>query len=267
MLYAIIDILRRARYNRPKGDDASVLLLSGNTTVGPSWRVEEKTPPGYMRVYHILDGDVAYDDETGRRRLKPERLYIFPSAAPYRITHNPADPLTCMFLHLDMLPFLTTRLIELPVEEGGFLGGLLALLSKAIDRADPLILSALSDVFELYCRQNRVVESPALPICELLLDIDRNIGGRITVAGLSARMGYSPEHFIRLFKAAIGVTPYQYVTGRRLKQAIRLLEGDLPVSRIAEAAGYRDLKTFCRAFKNKYGVTPSHYRKIRAPLP
>ena len=41
----------------------------------------------------------------------------------------------------------------------------------------------------------------------------------------------------------------------------------LTISRVAEMTGYRDLKTFSRAFREKFGVTPTQFKKVYTPLP
>ncbi|MFB2118735.1 helix-turn-helix domain-containing protein [Parapedobacter sp. 2B3] len=44
----------------------------------------------------------------------------------------------------------------------------------------------------------------------------------------------------------------------------RLLESDMPISRIADLAGYSSLSSFSTAFKRYWGSSP---KQIRNPLP
>jgi len=60
----------------------------------------------------------------------------------------------------------------------------------------------------------------------------------------------------------------QFLNSYRTEDASqRLLESRLPVSRIALDVGYSSLSVFNKAFKERFGVTPTEYRnRHRAPI-
>jgi AraC-like DNA-binding protein len=72
----------------------------------------------------------------------------------------------------------------------------------------------------------------------------------------------SEYHFFRCFRQAFGITPFQYLTERRMLFAQRLLEEDrcLSVSEIAVLCNYPDVFTFSKAFKRYFKLSPSQYR-------
>ncbi len=71
----------------------------------------------------------------------------------------------------------------------------------------------------------------------------------------------SPYHFARLFRATFGCAPYQYVQEQRLIRARNLLrQPGHKITAIALACGFNDSSQFSRAFKARFGVTPSGYR-------
>jgi AraC family transcriptional regulator len=77
-------------------------------------------------------------------------------------------------------------------------------------------------------------------------------------AGLAARIGFSVQHFGRLFRSLTGESPADYILKRRLTEvARRILVEPTPASRIAAEAGWSDYETFSRAFKRHFGVSPS----------
>ncbi|WP_160296868.1 helix-turn-helix domain-containing protein [Sphingomonas sp. ERG5] len=79
-----------------------------------------------------------------------------------------------------------------------------------------------------------------------------------TLAGLAAM---SPRTFFRKFRAATGHTPYDWILIERIRLAKAMLaEGDLPVERIAERAGFAAADTFRHHFRRVVGTTPSQFR-------
>ena len=74
--------------------------------------------------------------------------------------------------------------------------------------------------------------------------------------------GLSKFHLVRLFKAAYGATPMRYAEGLRLDRAAeRLRRGQGLVDDIAYAAGYDSPSAFGRAFRRRFGASPSAFRQ------
>jgi len=68
----------------------------------------------------------------------------------------------------------------------------------------------------------------------------------------------SEFHFFRSFKQVFGDSPYQYLLGKRLEYAsVLIAEKELLISEIAVECGFPDVFTFSKAFKRKYGCSPS----------
>ncbi|MCI0339401.1 MAG: AraC family transcriptional regulator, partial [Acidobacteria bacterium] len=72
----------------------------------------------------------------------------------------------------------------------------------------------------------------------------------------------SPNHFLRTFQQAFHQTPHQFLTGKRLERAQRLLlRTDLTVTDICLTVGFESLGSFSSLFRRKLGVSPDKYRK------
>ncbi len=85
--------------------------------------------------------------------------------------------------------------------------------------------------------------------------------GGITVEAVAKNAGFSIDYFNRIFLAHTGFTVTAYINYIRLKQAAFLLRTtDKSVLDIALEIGYDSHEGFTKAFKKKYGVTPSEYR-------
>lgn len=68
-------------------------------------------------------------------------------------------------------------------------------------------------------------------------------------------------HFIRLFRVAIGWTPYQYIQHRRMEKARLLLAtSHIPIAQIGRAVGFNDAPNFSRTFARQIGMRPTQYR-------
>ena len=83
----------------------------------------------------------------------------------------------------------------------------------------------------------------------------------LTLAEMASWVNLSPYHFARLFRATFGCAPYQYVQEQRLILARDQLRNSRDkITAIALSCGFNDSSQFSRAFKSRFGVSPSGYR-------
>ena len=84
----------------------------------------------------------------------------------------------------------------------------------------------------------------------------------VDLATLAAESGYSRAHFLRMFRAATGQSPHHYLLELRLAEAQALIaSGSRPLTDIAIACGFSSHAHLTTAFRSRYGVTPSAYRR------
>ena len=101
-------------------------------------------------------------------------------------------------------------------------------------------------------------------ILPLLVYIQTNLDGDLSLAALSRRARLSPAHLHRAFRSLVGETLKRYTERLRLEQgAFRLVIQDGSVLDIALDCGYRNHETFTRAFGRRFGLPPQEYR-VRA---
>ena len=97
---------------------------------------------------------------------------------------------------------------------------------------------------------------------EAALWIDANAHEPINLEGAAGEAGLSPFHFLRLFRAVLGVTPHQYLVRCRLRRAAGLLaDVARPITDIAYDVGFADLSNFVRTFHRAAGVSPRDFRR------
>jgi len=95
----------------------------------------------------------------------------------------------------------------------------------------------------------------------VLVHIQANLDADLSLTALSRKAGLSPFHFQRLFKAAVGETPKGYTLRLRLERAaFRLLVCETNLLGVAIDSGFQNHETFSRAFRRRFGRSPSEYR-------
>ena len=102
---------------------------------------------------------------------------------------------------------------------------------------------------------------------EILNSLNRH---ELSLAGLAARHGVTPRHVQMLFESD-GTTFSRFLLDQRLARAHHMLNSPLlaerTISTIAYEAGFGDLSHFNRAFRRRYGETPSDVRaRSRHPV-
>jgi len=84
----------------------------------------------------------------------------------------------------------------------------------------------------------------------------------ISLDKVAQKVNISPNYFSAMFSQEIGQTFVEYLTGKRITEAKRMLrQTELRSSEIAYAVGFRDSHYFSFVFKKVTGSTPSEYRK------
>jgi AraC family transcriptional regulator len=97
----------------------------------------------------------------------------------------------------------------------------------------------------------------------VLEHIDRQLDEHLELDTLARVANFSPFHFHRLFTAWFGETLGDYVRRRRLEvAALRLVaQPRLPVLQVALSVGFGSTEAFARAFKTRFGSTPTAWRQ------
>lgn len=101
-------------------------------------------------------------------------------------------------------------------------------------------------------------------ITAALRRIEAEVDENLSLADLARTAAMSPYHFLRTFRAVVGMTPHQFILQMRLlRVAARLARSNDSISALAYAAGFGDLSTFNRRFRQVMGSSPSAYRAAR----
>jgi AraC family transcriptional regulator of adaptative response / DNA-3-methyladenine glycosylase II len=124
------------------------------------------------------------------------------------------------------------------------------------------------------CRRCRPETAPGTPawrgtsatVARALRLIDEGALDDAGVEALAGRLGIGDRHLRRLFAEQLGASPLRVAHTRRVHFAKRLLEEtDLSMTRIALAAGFRNVRRFNAAVRATFDRTPTAIRtRVRA---
>lgn len=110
------------------------------------------------------------------------------------------------------------------------------------------------------CRPHKRNEM-AMKLQSLLEYIAMNYCRKLTLEACAEHMGFNPSYLSRYFHQHMGLTFQDYVKKLRINHAQFLLcNHDLSIGEAAFGAGFGDVKTFNKLFKQETGMTPTQYR-------
>ncbi|MHC9510479.1 helix-turn-helix domain-containing protein [Kangiella sp. M94] len=102
---------------------------------------------------------------------------------------------------------------------------------------------------------------PDKNIRELMIYMDLNVDTTMTVKEMADYVGMSQYHFIRVFKAVVGMPPARYFGLQKINKAKHLLLEGNSISDVAFKLGYSSQAHFSNAFTAVEGVAPGKFLK------
>ena len=84
----------------------------------------------------------------------------------------------------------------------------------------------------------------------------------IKITELAGKIGISRYYLATIFRREIGISPQEYLMQIRMERAASYLrETAEPIKSVAEHVGYTDSLAFSKAFRRRFGLSPSDYRR------
>jgi len=97
------------------------------------------------------------------------------------------------------------------------------------------------------------------PIARVRAYVDAHLERSLTLDEIAAAAGIGKWTLVARFREEVGTTPHRYVLERRLTRARELLEAGEPCVEVAYATGFFDQSHLARAFRRRYGLSPSRF--------
>lgn len=247
---------------------------------GPEDRAFEEARGGFT-IAAVLEGTFTYKTDTGAALMHPGSLLLGNHSTCYSCGHDHSRGDRCVALHMEpeyfheiaaaaagsgryrfaapMLPALPelqpwplrTLAMRGAALDAGIEEAAIALVERVISLASGSQLSV-----------QRVSAHDEKRISRTLHVLEAAYAEPHDLDHLAGIAGMSKYHFLRTFRRLVGLAPYQYLLGLRLRHvASRLMVSTEPVSAIAFEAGFGDLSTFTQRFKQSYGLSPTQFRR------
>lgn len=104
------------------------------------------------------------------------------------------------------------------------------------------------------------IDHSLLSVSKSIQFISENLTGDLSVPKLADMCGYTPEHYSRLFKKYVGVSPSKYIINLRLDTTLHLAwDQKLSITNAALQSGFKSASAFYKSFHTYYGTTPLDY--------
>jgi AraC family transcriptional regulator, exoenzyme S synthesis regulatory protein ExsA len=112
-----------------------------------------------------------------------------------------------------------------------------------------------------YLRSIAASDAPAIPVI-----MENNFQHNLSIGEFARMCNRSVSSFKREFQKYYATSPGKWLLERRLQHSATLLQSTgMSVTEVALHCGFEDLSHFSKAFKEKYGHSPSSYRKDQLP--
>lgn len=123
-----------------------------------------------------------------------------------------------------------------------------------------LLMKEMVRKYTLLVTNHSLKGYPAV-IRRVMINIDSDLSADLSLRTQAKLVGVNPSYLSTLFKKETGQTLTEYVTGKRIEQAIFLLNStNMQIQMVASYCGIPDLCYFTKTFKKLVGMTPTEYR-------
>ncbi len=266
-----------ARVRRRWVDDFAIVDIEcGPYAGGRDGTRLDRSRGEYMGFTFIRSGDGTVAQEGTEARLKPGDAVIWDSAKPIRFeVIEPLSKRSLLIPHHALDDVGRRALVNggMPLDGQASAVHLLIGFLDTLDRtlhglSPPCVTAARNAALDLFVgvlRHGEPLDSTAIGSA-LRADMEqwiaRHLADCVTPDAIATAHSVSVRTVYRLFNAA-GDTVGEFVRTRRLARAREdLIGGGDSISQIARRWHFSNSSHFSRAFKARYDISPSEYRKL-----
>jgi len=261
-----VDFLVEVCYNKSRGDDTVIYnfdkLLFQLLTVDRFFHREgffEVNARPYAALSFRVSGTGKFEIGTKHFISKPGDVLFLPANTPYKVEYSVSESIV---VHFDQCNYSEVENICLENNSKIYIcfEHLLEVWNKqrSINQTKSIIYYILDKMSN---DQKISIDNTAVSNCVRYIDA-HFCDPKLDIETVCDVAFISVSSLQRAFAKYFGMSPKQYLIQLRMNRALELLtENELSVKEISFACGFTDEKYFSRAFKKKYGYSPSLFRK------
>lgn len=258
------DLLYSPNFN---SNEISVYISqSGYAKMTRPWNWEAINPP-FSRLYYMADGEASIIVDGTLKVLQKGDVYLLPTGLSLKNVSK--KHMVQLFFHVNMFDFAgfdilsTCKMCEgIPVD---YIPELIKLY-KSEDVLDTLQLKQIitSDCLRFLRRSNCSISNKQYSesVRRTIDYVKQNLSANLSVKEICEQLLLPKSSLNQSFQKELGKSVGEYIDNMVLeKSKTMLLTVSTSISEISDALGFCDQFYFSRKFKEKYGETPSAYRK------
>ncbi len=246
-----------------------VLHKARHIIINEDFRLDKIKNP-YSRIYFVKEGNGTLRCEGQKLPFEGNMIYVVPAELEFSFKSTCFEK---MFFHISVLNLekydifsQLGKIYTLPLEDGEYEKVYEYLMSKSYyDKVNLKmhLLSVFSRLQDAYALPPAEIKQYSDLVEKILIYIQENISLKLRVCDISKVFFVSESKIRNAFRKEMGITIGKYIDDLVFTKARQLLAiPSIPLSQISARLGFCDQFYFSRQFKEKFGHTPSDFRKL-----
>jgi AraC-like DNA-binding protein/quercetin dioxygenase-like cupin family protein len=249
------------------------------------YHYRERPEGGTEHIFiYCINGQGWVEISGKRRKVRENQFFIVPLGAPHSYGAAELNPWTIYWVHFKgerslqlALPLIRNECNNVEINENSRIEDRLRLFEEiyaSLDNGfttDNMLYAGLCLYHFLgtliYVEQFRRtgISSAGKDVVDLVIHYMReNMEKDVSISDLVKFSGYSTSQFNSIFKQRTGISPKQYYTQMKIREACKYLNfTDMKVNQLCYKVGIEDPFYFSRLFTKVMGCSPSEYRSTQ----
>ncbi len=202
----------------------------------------------------VLDGSIVLAANNNEKVYEKNQTFIICPYMPHSISAHSSYTLLSLCIDKNIAAHYTADKIR---------HNIMALLMNALntERINPYqILQLLNclNSFAAYTDWHSESQNPFINNLKKQLELYPE--AKFSIEEMAQNAFISKYHFIRSFKAEVGLTPHQFQLQNRIRKAQRLMHNAETITEVALTTGFCDQSHFIKQFEKQVGLPPLTYK-------
>ena len=243
-------------------------IFIGRTYPFPMYRINRRERAGRHLFEYVQEGRGEIVIDGKKQLLSAGDTFFLSKGSEQSYLSDPSDPLSKIWVSVRS-EYIDKMLETYGVTTGVYRANVAKKFRAIIDIAgidsSPgdkffVVADTIHEIITELSRSKLASEQNIISVIKN--ELVSSVYSRITLDALAAKLFISKSQLIRIFKRAVGVTPYQYLLGEKLSVARELLSStQMSVKTVSDLLCFTDEHYFSYLFKQKTGKSPREYRR------